>query len=295
MIRPSISACLSCACSPALFLSEAPCWGRCYGSTWTGQAQTADLTECPRTILLWPSQGPTLPCMPTGSETCGAVPWTEGTPSHAGAEAGCFVGTWDKIGLKKLTSLWKVGTTAGGPRKGLSVTTGSFVTMPLWVSQKFAGWFLEWTEGVGGGGGEYDLGVLPCRSLGCLCLWPVGLSFQVGSPFTGTGSSLGCIGVSAGFGDWDWLRNLCFRLVTHRVFRLIWEKPAEESWWLCFSLIPILPSPLRWYSICKLVVQSIKMCFSGVFFFFLISGAKSFLTPISCKGVLETLIRFSDP
>ena len=111
-----------------------------------GQAQVAGGTECPWTIRLFLSQGPIQPSMPTGSETCGAVPWTEGTPSRARAEAGSSVGMWDRTGLKKLTSLLKAGTMAGGQRKGLNVTTKNFVTTPLWVSEKLFDFLNEFSE-----------------------------------------------------------------------------------------------------------------------------------------------------
>lgn len=111
-----------------------------------GPAQVASGTECPWTIHLFLSQGPIPPSTPTGSETCGAVPWTEGTLSRIRAEVGCSVGTWERTGLKKLTSLLKVETMAGGQRRGLNVTTKSSVKMPLWVSEKPSYFLSEWNE-----------------------------------------------------------------------------------------------------------------------------------------------------
>lgn len=106
-----------------------------------GQAWVASGTECPWTIPLFLSQVPTLPSMPMGSETCGAVLWTEGIRLHARAEVGCSVGMWARTSSKKLTSSLKAGTTAGEQRKGLNVMTRNFAIMLPWVSRMLSGWF----------------------------------------------------------------------------------------------------------------------------------------------------------
>lgn len=159
---------------------------------WIGRALTASGTEFPWTTRSFLSQGPTPPSMPMGSETCGAVPWTEGTPPRARAEAGCSVGMWDRTGLKKWTSLLKAGTMAGEPRKGLNVTTQNFVIMPLWVSKKLSGWFLEWVKWVGGGGGGIQCGrVLLCGCLSAFVCILCDSASQGGPPATGTRNALG--------------------------------------------------------------------------------------------------------
>lgn len=100
-----------------------------------GQARMAGGIECPWTIPLFLSQRPTLPSTPMGSETCGAVLWTEGTPSPARAGVAYSVGTWARTSLKKLTSLSKAATMAGGQGKDSSVMIRAFVIMLPWVSK----------------------------------------------------------------------------------------------------------------------------------------------------------------
>lgn len=57
-----------------------------------------------------------------GFEICGVVSWIEGIFLRVRVEVGCFVGMWDRIGLKKWILLLKAGIMVGGLRKGLNVT-----------------------------------------------------------------------------------------------------------------------------------------------------------------------------
>lgn len=137
-----------------------------------GQAWLAGGTACPGIIPLFPSRVPTPPSMPTGSETCGAVLWTEETPSHARAEVGCSVGMWARTSSKKSTSSLRAGTTAGEQRKGLNVMTRNFAAMLPWVSRMLSGWFPKELTRLAGERGEDNLNILRVVSL--VVCWVMG-------------------------------------------------------------------------------------------------------------------------